>query len=65
LSVGVLSPEIGRVAFRIAIFLVLVAGGLLLTLSPGTPEFAVTILTLLIGVLFLGVIIVSIRVLGR
>jgi hypothetical protein len=60
-----LSPELGRVAFRWAIFIVLVAGGLLATLRPGTPEFAITVLTLLIGVLFLGVIIVWIRVLGR
>jgi hypothetical protein len=60
-----LSPELGRVAFRWAIFIVLVAGGLLLTLSPGTPEFAVTVLTLLIGVVFVGAIVVCIRVLGR
>jgi hypothetical protein len=61
----VLSPEIGRYAFRWAIFIVLVAAGLLVTLSPGTPEFAVTLLTLLIGVLFLGAIIAAIRLLGR
>lgn len=60
-----LSPEIGRVAFRWAIFIVLVAVGLLATLSPGTPEFAVTVLTLLIGVLFMSVIIVCVRVIGR
>lgn len=60
-----LSPELGRVAFRCAMFLVLVAAGLLATLSPGTPEFAVTVLTLLIGVFFVGVVIVWIRVLGR
>ena len=46
-------------------FIVLVAAGLLVTLSPGTPEFAVTLLTLLIGVLFLGAIIAAIRLLGR
>ena len=63
--VSVLSPEIGRFAFRWAIFLVLVAIGLLVTLRPGTPEFAVTLLTLLIGVVFLAVVIVSIRLIGR
>jgi hypothetical protein len=61
----VLSPEIGRYAFRWAIFIVLVAVGLLATLRPGTPEFAVTLLTLLAGVLFLVVIVVCIRVIGR
>ena len=60
-----LSPEIGRYAFRWAIFIVLVAGGLLVTLRPGTPEFAVTLLTLLIGVLFVGVLVVCIRLIGR
>jgi hypothetical protein len=61
----VLSPEIGRYAFRWAIFIVLVALGLLATLAPGTPEFAITLLTLLIGTLFLGVIVVLIRIVGR
>ncbi len=60
-----LSPEIGRYAFRWAIFIVLVAGGLLATLRPGTPEFAITLLTLLIGVLFVGVLVVCIRLIGR
>jgi len=60
-----LSPEIGRAAFRWAIFIVLVALGLLATLNPATPEFAVTVLTLLVGVLFMAVIIVCVRVIGR
>jgi hypothetical protein len=60
-----LSPEIGRYAFRWAIFIVLVAGGLLATLRPGTPEFAITVLTLLIGLLFVGVLVVCIRLIGR
>jgi hypothetical protein len=60
-----LSPEVGRHAFRWAIFIVLVAVGLLATLKPGTPEFAVTLLTLLIGLFFVGVLVVCIRLLGR
>ena len=60
-----LSPDIGRVAFRWAIFVVLVAGVLLATLTPGTPEFAVTLLTLLVGALFMGILVVWIRVIGR
>jgi len=63
---AMLSPEIGRYRiFRWAIFIVLVAGGLLATLRPGTPEFAITLLTLLIGVLFVGVLVVFIRLIGR
>ena len=51
-----MSAEIGRAAFRWAIFIVLVAVGLLVTLQPGTPEFAITQLTLLIGLGFIGII---------
>ena len=60
-----LSPEIGKYAFRLALFLVLLAGALLITLRPGTPEFAITLLTLLIGMVFLGVIVVFVRWIGR
>jgi len=60
-----LSPEVGRYAFRWAIFIVLLAVGLLLGLRPGTPEFAITLLTLLIGLSFLGVIVVLVRIVGR
>jgi hypothetical protein len=60
-----LSPEVGRHAFRWAMFIILVAGGLLATLRPGTPEFAVTLLTLIIGLLFVGVLVVCLRLLGR
>ena len=55
------SPELGRVAFRSAIFIVLVAVGLLVTLRPGTPEFAITLVTLVIGLVFIGVIAACIR----
>lgn len=60
-----LSPEVGRYAFRWAIFIVLLAGALLLGLRPGTPEFAITVLTLLIGLLFMGIIVVFVRIVGR
>jgi hypothetical protein len=60
-----LSPEAGRAAFGWAILIVLVAGGLLGVLSPGTPEFAVTVLTLLIGLIFLGMVVALVRLAGR
>jgi hypothetical protein len=60
-----LSPEVGRYAFRWAMLILLLAGGLLATLRPGTPEFAITLLTLLIGLLFLGILVVCIRLIGR
>ncbi|MET7281550.1 hypothetical protein ABZS29_25165 [Kribbella sp. NPDC005582] len=51
-------PELGRMALGWAAFLVLAASVLLLTLTPGTPEFVVTLVTLFLG-LFLGLIVVA------
>ncbi|TCC65592.1 hypothetical protein E0H73_01245 [Kribbella pittospori] len=53
-----MGPQIGRVAFGWAAFLVLASGVLLLTLTPGTPEFVVTLFTLCLGLL-LGLIVVA------
>jgi preprotein translocase subunit Sss1 len=61
----VLSPEIGKAAFRLAMLIVLLAAGLLVTLRPDTPEFAITVLTLLIGLIFVGTIAALVKVLGR
>ena len=60
-----LGPELGRAAFGWAIFIVVAALGLLLVLSPGTPEFAVTLLSLLIGLIFLGLVVALVRLAGR
>ena len=51
-------PEVGRVAFGWAVLLVLASGVLLLMLTPGTPEFVVTLFTLCLGLL-LGLIVVA------
>ncbi|GAA0589156.1 hypothetical protein GCM10009534_24230 [Kribbella sandramycini] len=45
-------------AFGWAAFLVLASGLLLLTLTPGTPQFVVTLFTLFMGLL-LGLIVVA------
>jgi hypothetical protein len=63
--VSVLSPEVARAGFRLAILIVLLALGLLVTLSPGTPEFAITLFTLLVGVVFIGIIAALVRWIGR
>ncbi|WP_328998307.1 hypothetical protein OHA18_28090 [Kribbella sp. NBC_00709] len=59
-----MSPQIGRLALGWAAFLILASGALLLTLSPGTPEFVVTLFTLCLGLL-LGLIVVVGVVLTR
>lgn len=60
-----MGPEIGQAGFRIGIFLVLVAGGMLLLLEPGTPEFSITVVTLVIGLVFVGMVAILVRWLGR
>ena len=60
-----MGPEIGQAGFRIGIFLVLVSGGMLLMLQPGTAEFSITVVTLTIGLTFLGLIVLLVRLLGR
>ena len=57
-------PEMGRVALGWAVFLILASGILLLTLTPGTPEFVITLFTLCLGLL-LGLIVVAGVVLTR
>ena len=59
------SPEVARAGFRLAMLIVLLALGLLVTLSPGTPEFAITLFTLLIGLVFIGTIAALVRWTGR
>jgi predicted MFS family arabinose efflux permease len=53
-----MTPQISRVALGWATFLVLASVVLLLTLTPGTPEFVVTLFTLCLGLL-LGLIVVA------
>jgi len=60
-----MSPEVGQAGFRIATFLIVCSGLMLLVVPRGTPEFAITVITLLIGLIFSGLIALFIRVFGR
>ena len=60
-----MSPEIGQAGFRLALFLVVCSGVLLFVVPRGTAEFAITVVTLLIGLAFSGLIALFIRVFGR
>ena len=59
-----MTPQIGRAALGWAAFLVLASVALLLMLTPGTPEFVVTLFTLCLGLL-LGLVVVVGVVLSR
>lgn len=60
-----MNPEAGQAWFRIAMLITLVSAGLLFLIEPGTAEFIVTVTTLVIGLLFIGVIAVLVRRGGR
>ena len=56
-----MNPEAGRVWFRIAMMLTVVSTALFILTEPGTAERVVSVLTLLTGLLFIGIIVVLIR----
>lgn len=56
-----MSPEAGRAWFRVATMLTLVSAVLAFFTKPGSAERVVSVITLVIGLLFIGVIIFLIR----
>lgn len=60
-----MSPDLGRAAFRIAFFIIFTTLLVLPFLKTGTAEFGVAILTLMIGLSFIGVIAFLVRRLSR
>jgi hypothetical protein len=60
----VISPQLGRMAFRIAFMMVAVSAVMILVVTPGTAEYWISVLTLILGLVFAGVIFVAVRLLG-
>ena len=58
-----INPQLGRTAFRIAFMMISVSAVLLFVLSPGTAEYWVSVLTLILGLIFAGMIAILVRVL--
>lgn len=56
-----LGPEAGKMWFRVAVFIVIVAGALLPFQKTDAPEFVITVLTLVMGVLFIIMLVVLAR----
>jgi hypothetical protein len=57
-----IAPQLGRAAFRIAFMMVAVSAVLILVVTPGTAEFWISVLTLVLGLLFAAIIAVLVRV---
>jgi hypothetical protein len=60
-----MDPNIGRAAFRIAVFITFTSLILLPFLNTDSAEFSVAILTLVIGLTFISVIAILVRRLSR
>jgi len=56
-----MNPEAGQAWFRIATLLTVVSAALVFFTEPGTAERVVSVITLLIGLLFIGVIVILVR----
>ena len=56
-----MNPEAGQAWFRIATMITLVSVVLVFFTEPGSAERVVSVITLIIGLLFIGIIIVLVR----
>jgi hypothetical protein len=56
-----MNPDAGRAWFRIAVTITLVSAVLMFATKSGTAERVVSVITLIIGLLFIGTIVVLIR----
>ncbi|MCB0112727.1 MAG: hypothetical protein R2856_32175 [Caldilineaceae bacterium] len=60
-----IDPYLGKAAFHIGFYIAFVAGALLLFLERGTPEFVITQITFGIGVSFIAIIALLVKLGGR
>lgn len=56
-----MDSNMGRAGFQIGIFIMLVSGGLLFVVERGTAEYAISLITFLIGLIFLLGIVIVVR----
>jgi|HigsolmetaAR202D_1030399.scaffolds.fasta_scaffold00085_35 hypothetical protein len=50
-----------RAALSMAVFIVMVSAGLIWVQTPGTAEFVISVFSLIIGLIFLGLVVLVIR----
>lgn len=60
-----IGPQVGQAAFRIAFMMVVLSGIMLFFLTPGTAEYIISVVTLILGLVFMGIVFVLVRVMGR
>ena len=60
-----IDPDLGKAALRISVFILFLAGGMLPFLAPGSAQFSITVITLIIGFVFFGAVIALVRLFSR
>ena len=56
-----MNPQAGKAWFQVAVLIILVSAVLLLFEQPGTTEFVITVTTLVIGLVFMGIVVFIVR----
>ena len=60
-----LDPGIGKAALSLSLFIIVLAAGMLVFLDPGSPQFAITVFTLIIGLAFFGLVVALVQRFSR
>ncbi len=60
-----MSPQMGQTAFRVGLYITVMSLILLFFLHPGSAEFGVTVVTLVVGLTFIGVVVLFVRYFSR
>lgn len=60
-----IDPSLGKAALRISLFLIVMGGGMLPFLARDSAGFAITVITLIIGFVFFGLVVALVRLFAR
>jgi hypothetical protein len=57
-----IGPQIGQLAFRVAFMMASISAIMIFILTPGSAEYWISVITLILGIAFMGVIFLLVRV---
>jgi hypothetical protein len=57
-----IGPQIGQLAFRVAFMMASISAIMIFILTPGSAEYWISVITLVLGIAFMGVIFLLVRV---
>jgi NADH:ubiquinone oxidoreductase subunit 4 (subunit M) len=56
-----MNPELGQAWFRVAIFITLVSGILILVEPRDSAEFVISVASFVVGLIFIGIVVIAAR----